>query len=255
MLEVQEQPVVEADAEALFKEARRRERRRRATVAATGVVVAGVLAAIVIVLTAGGVARKASSVPARPSGLSGNAGTVALKQPMALAVSRAGVLYVLDPSRDQILRRLRNGRFAVVAGSGHRGFSGDGGQATKATLRLDRNSAMAVSRHGTLYFTDTGNNRVRAVLPNGKIDTVAGDGHRIPRDVNAPYLTGTRPARRTKLAYLAGLAFGPGGKLYISAQDVVALTPGGKLTYFAGATGPGVSKTTPLWQGARRHRV
>lgn len=249
MLEVQEHPVVEADAEALFKEARRRERRRHATIAATGLAGAGVLATIVILLTAGGAGRKASSVPARPSALSGSAATVALKQPMALALSRVGVLYVLDPSRDQILRRLRNGRFAAVAGSGHQGFSGDGGPATRAALRLDSNSALAVSRDGTLYFTDTGNNRVRAVLPDGKIETVAGDGHRIPRDVNAPYLTGTRPALHTELVDLAGLAFGPGGKLYISAQDVVALLPGGKLTYFAGATGPGVSKTTPLWEG------
>lgn len=249
MLEVQEQPPVGADVEALFKEARRRERRRRATIAALGLVVTGVLAVIVVVLGSGGFSGTLSSAPQRPSGGSGDVATVALKQPMALAVSRAGVLYILDPSRDQIVRRLRDGRFAVVAGSGHEGFSGDGELATRAALRLSSNSAMAVSRDGTLYFTDTGNNRVRAVLPDGKIETIAGDGHRIPRDVNAPYLTGTRPALRAKLDDPAGLAFGPDGKLYISAQDVVTLTPGGKLSYFAGPTRPGLSAASHLWQG------
>jgi sugar lactone lactonase YvrE len=168
---------------------------------------------------------------------------------MALAVSRAGVLYVVDPSRDQILRRLRDGRFAVVAGSGREGFSGDGGPARKAALRLDSNSTAAVSRDGTVYFTDTGNSRVRAVLPDGKIETVAGDGHRVPADVNPPWLTGSRPALRTELEDPAGLAFGPGGKLYISAQDVVALRPPGKLSYFAGPTRSGPSAASHLSQG------
>jgi hypothetical protein len=87
------------------------------------------------------------------------------------------------------------------------------------------------------------------VAPDGRIETVAGDGRQLARNARAPYLTGTRPALHAELVNPAGLAFGPGGRLYISAQDVVALMPGGTLRYFAGPTGPGAGGTPPLWQG------
>jgi hypothetical protein len=248
MLELQEQPAVEPDAETLFKEARRRERQRRAVIAVVGLVVVGAVVACVLLLDGGG-SGKASPEPRRSAGPAAIVATAALKQPMSLAVSRAGVLYIVDPARDQILRRLRDGRFAVVAGNGHVGFSGDGGPATKAALRLSDNSDVAVGASGTIYFADTGNDRVRAVLPDGRIETVAGDGHRVARDVGPPYLTGSRRAVRTELDDPTSLAFGPGGKLYISAQDIVALSNGGTLSYFAGPTSPRFGAEDHLSQG------
>jgi hypothetical protein len=248
MLTVQEQQSVELDAEALFKEARRRERRRRAVGTAVALAVVGVLVATVVVLDRhAGVTKMPSA--AKRSVVPAAATTSALKQPASLAISKAGVLYIVDPGRDQILRRLRNGRFSVVAGSGREGFSGDGGLASKAALRLEDNSNVAVSANGTVFFADTGNDRVRAVLRDGRIETVAGDGRSTPRDANPPYLTGSRPALRTELEDPSSLAFGPGGKLYISAQDVVALSRGGRLSYFAGSTHSGLSGESRLIDG------
>ncbi len=240
-----EQP--DTDVEALIREARRRARRRRARAVLAlalvlGLAVAGL--AITHTLQNSGSATEApqpSSVLGVPS--------VALKQPAALAVSRSGVLYVVDPTRDQILRRLPDGRFAVVAGNGHAGFSGDGGPATHAALRLTGASGIVVGHDGTVYFTDTGNNVVRAVRPDGRIETIAGNGERIPRDVNAPYLTGSRPALSAELQDPSSVAFGPGGKLYIAAQDVVALSRDGSISYFAGPTRPGVSQQGRLIDG------
>jgi hypothetical protein len=248
MLTVQEQPVVELDAEALFKEARRRERRRRAGITAVALAVVGVSVASVLLLDGRAGGRRVPTASKRSVGPAA-APSTAPKQPTSLALSKARVLYIVDPGRDQILRRLRNGRFNVVAGSGRQGFSGDGGPASKAALRLGDDSDIAVSTNGTVFFADTGNNRVRAVLRDGRIETVAGDGRRIRHDANPPYLTSSRPALRAELDDPSGLAFGPGGKLYISAQDVVALSRGGRLSYFAGSTHAGWTAESRLIDG------
>ena len=165
-----------------------------------------------------------------------------LKAPARLAVSASGTLYVVDPARDQILRPRADGRFAVVAGSGREGFSGDGGPATRAALRLGAYSDVIVGAGGTVYFADTGNNRVRAVLPSGWIETVAGDG-RGKVTGTWPPLIGSRPALRAELVNPTGLAFAPNGELYIAAQDIVALSRKGTLSYFVGPTGG--SRSTP----------
>jgi DNA-binding beta-propeller fold protein YncE len=250
MVLVQEQPTVELDAEALFREARRRERLRRASIAAAGLVVAALIIGAVALLNRGAGAGTVGAAK-RLNAPSPSVVTVSLKHPASLAVSSAGVLYIVDPARDQILRRLHDGGFAVVAGSGRQGFSGDGSRATRAALRLTGSSSVAVSASGILYFTDSGNNRVRAVLPDGRIETVAGEARHygIPRTVSAPYLTGSRPALRTDLIDPTGLAFGPGGKLYLAAQDVVALSRRGTLSYFAGSTHAGYSSESRLIDG------
>ena len=247
---VQEQPPAGPDTEALFREARRRERRRRASIAAACLAAAGLIAAVVALMGHGGIGHTAHATShLSPPSTFGAA--VTLKQPAALAVSSTGVLYVVDPARDQILRMLPDGRFAVVAGSGRHGFSGDGGPATRAALRLSAYSGLAVSADGTVYFADSGNNRVRAVLPDGRIVSVAGDARRpgIPRHGHAPYLTGSRPAARADLDDPTGLAFGPGGELYIAAQDIVALSRAGTLSYFAGPTHPGYAPESRLVDG------
>jgi hypothetical protein len=249
MTVVEEHPTFEQDAEALFKEARRRGRRRRAVFSAAGLVVAGLIVACVAVLEGAGGSGTAPRAHRRSPALPAGAATVQLKQPAALAVSRTGVLYVVDPARDQILRRLRDGRFAVVAGSGRKGFSGDGGPAREAALRLDSNSSVAVGADGAVFFTDSGNNRVRAVLPGGRIRTVAGDGQGPSRKRAAPYLTGSRSALHADLVEPGGLAFGPAGKLYIAAQDVVALSREGTLSYFAGPISSRFSAEDHLIQG------
>ena len=245
---VQQDPVVDPDAQALFREARRRERRRRATIAAGVLVFVGALTAVVVARLGAGRPVTGTRARARTPAGGQAAVTVTPRQPTALAVSSTGVLYVVDPARDQILRRLRDGRFAVLAGSGREGFSGDGGPATRAELRLQSGSSVVVSPRGVVYFSDTGNDRVRAVSPNGRIYTVAGSGARIPANRIGPYLTGSRPALRVRLDEPTGLAFGPGGKLYVAAQDIVSLA-NGTVSYFAGPTSRAYSRQDLLLQG------
>jgi hypothetical protein len=228
----------ERDAEALIQEARRLRRRRWTLGIIVTVILVGTGVGLGVGLSAGSPATGRQSKTAPPGTLESSAAPgVVPKAPDALAVASNGDLYVVDSGRDQILRRFANGKFEVVAGTGTRGFSGDGGPAVDAKLDLDlgASSGIAVASNGTVYFSDSGNDRVRAVLENGEIETVAGGGTQaLPTRPGEPV-----PARRVSLGSPAGLTFGPDGGLYIAAHFVVRLTPAGQLAWEAGTNQSG----------------
>jgi streptogramin lyase len=63
---------------------------------------------------------------------------------------------------------------STVAGNGQQGFSGDGGPATAA--KIDNPFGVVRGPDGALYFCEYTGQRIRKVLPDGKIQTVAGNG-------------------------------------------------------------------------------
>ena len=64
---------------------------------------------------------------------------------------------------------------ATVAGTGEKGFAGDGVKATEA--QLDNPFGVIVGPEGDIYFTDTGNHCIRKISrKSGKITTVVGQG-------------------------------------------------------------------------------
>lgn len=148
-------------------------------------------------------------------------------EPGAMLFAR-GRLYVVDDTLNEVLARQPNGHFKVVAGDGRRGFSGDGGPATKA--ELNNPGGIAMSANGTLYIADTGNNRIRAVSRKGTITTVAGDGHQA-------WVANNTAATSAPLADPSSVALGPGGSLLITTfgSGQVLELHGRKLTDIAGA--------------------
>jgi hypothetical protein len=60
---------------------------------------------------------------------------------------------------NNVVRMVDSGVISTVAGNGTRGFSGDGGQATAATLSGPWD--VAVDALGNLFIADTYNNRIR----------------------------------------------------------------------------------------------
>jgi hypothetical protein len=77
-----------------------------------------------------------------------------------IAVDPGGDLFIAD-SGNNVIRKVTSGIITTVAGTGQRGYSGNGGPAIDATL--DNPTGVTISSTAVLYFSDTDNNVVRAV--------------------------------------------------------------------------------------------
>lgn len=97
------------------------------------------------------------------------------------AVDSRGNVYFVQGSEDVVARVGPDPeKQSIVAGTGERGFSGDGGPATAA--KLANPAGLAVDSEGNLFISEFVNNRIRRVDAKTKIiTTVAGNGlpHRI----------------------------------------------------------------------------
>jgi type 1 glutamine amidotransferase/DNA-binding beta-propeller fold protein YncE len=102
--------------------------------------------------------------------------------PHHLLVGPDGALYVADTWNNCVRRiDLRTRLVTRFAGTGAKGFGGDGGPAREAVFNGVFNIAF---RGQTLYVADLNNRRVRAVeLATGIVRTVAGNGSKgVPKD-------------------------------------------------------------------------
>ena len=98
-----------------------------------------------------------------------------LNGPNGIALDLAGNLFIADSSNNAIRRvSYATGIISTVAGTGTAGFSGDGGQATSASLNAPWSMTPIAS--GGFYVADQGNNRLRAVDVHGVITTLVGTG-------------------------------------------------------------------------------
>jgi streptogramin lyase len=124
------------------------------------------------------------------SGDGGPATLARLNEPYELRFDAQGNLFFVE-MQNHIVRRVdaRTKTITTIAGTGHPGFSGDGGPAVKAQLRQPH--SIELDSVGNLYICDIGNNRVRRVdLARGTITTFAGTEKRGPTPDDAP-LAGT----------------------------------------------------------------
>jgi sugar lactone lactonase YvrE len=91
----------------------------------------------------------------------GPAVSARLDTPSDVAVSPNGIVYIADTNNHAVRRIRPDGIIDSVAGTGERGFSGDGSAARDA--RLDRPYGVEVAPNGEVYVADTHNHRVRRV--------------------------------------------------------------------------------------------
>jgi uncharacterized protein (TIGR03437 family) len=164
----------------------------------------------------------------------GAAATAALiSSPYGVALDTSGNLYFSD-SRNNMIRKVgSNGTISRLAGTGVNGFGGDGGNALDAWMALP--TALVVDPSGNVIFSDTLNNRVRKITPDGKIFGVAGTGQ--------PNSNGDgHPATDAAVYAPEGLALDSAGNLYIAetfGHKIRKVAPDGTISTVAGTGLPG----------------
>lgn len=114
----------------------------------------------------------------------GEAATKALlNEPYEVRFDRAGNMLFVE-MKNHLVRKVdkATGVISTIAGTGQEGFSGDGGPATKAQLRIPH--SIALDADDNLYIADIGNHRIRKVdAKTGLISTYAGTGEKVlPKD-------------------------------------------------------------------------
>jgi DNA-binding beta-propeller fold protein YncE len=113
------------------------------------------------------------------SGDDGPAADARLNNPFDVAFDLSGNLFLSD-TFNHCVRRVdaKTGRITTVAGTGSKGFSGDGGPATKA--QMNEPYGIVLDKAANLYITDRLNRRIRRVDGrSGAITTVAGNGSHV----------------------------------------------------------------------------
>ena len=129
-----------------------------------------------------------------------------------VAVDGAGNVFVADYENHRIRRIDPQGVITTFAGSGIRGYAGDGGPATAA--HLDSPMGVAVDGAGNVFVADYENHRIRRIDPQGVITTFAGSGIR-------GYAGDGGPATAAHLRWPRRMAVDGAGNVYVTGTSTI----------------------------------
>jgi hypothetical protein len=151
-----------------------------------------------------------------------------------VAQDATGALYIADSVNNRVRKVVHPTTAGVdtittFAGTGTVGNSGDGGQATAATL--SNPTAVEFDNAGNLYIADTNNNKIREVLTSGVIKTFAGNG-------TCGSKWGDKgPATKGELCHPTGVVADGSGHVFIadSGHNAIRMVnPSGSIVTYAG---------------------
>jgi uncharacterized protein (TIGR03437 family) len=158
---------------------------------------------------------------------------VSIGDPPRVAVDSSGNTYF--GSLDSVFEVDRLGTLIRIAGTGRRGYSGDGGSAVNAQMAAP--NGIAVDAGGNTYVAEEANHVIRKISAAGLISTYAGTG--------APGFSGDGgQAINAQLNAPNGLALDSAGNLYIADKNnnrIRVVAPDGHISSFAGNGFPGYS--------------
>ncbi|MGD1045724.1 MAG: Ig-like domain-containing protein [Bacteroidota bacterium] len=156
----------------------------------------------------------------------GQATQASFYNPTSISFDGNGNCYVFDGGNFRIRKIAPDGIVTTVAGSGVRGFSGDGEPATLANISGGMTptpwgtndygmTAMKVGKDGTIYFCD-GDEHIRKVTPDGIIHTIAGTGYPYSGNYGDGGL-----AINALVGWTYSLALGKDGTIFFASEQVV----------------------------------
>ncbi len=175
----------------------------------------------------------------------GDARVASFNHPTSLSFDNDGNILLAAWHNSRVERiEVATNALTFLAGDGTRSFGGDEGVATAAILDLP--SSVVQDESGTIYLSDSANQRIRTITPDGIMHTIAGDGVAgyfgdgglaIDAQLNNSQGQAAAPSGR--------IVIGPGGQLYIADTlnqriRVIDLATG-MIDTFAGNGTPGAS--------------
>jgi trimeric autotransporter adhesin len=168
-----------------------------------------------------------------------------------IAISDGGTVFVADSFLNRIYRIERNSLIPVAGNGdlsfgalpGQLRFSGDGGQAIQA--QLDNPQGLAIDSSGSLFVSDSMNQRIRKISSDGIISTIAGTG-------NIGFGGDGGPALLARFSHPAAVSIDKLGNLYVAdrennrirkiilASGVITTIAGNGVKGFSGDGGPAI---------------
>ena len=180
-------------------------------------------------VTPGGVVTTIAGFAGHSGSADGAGSAARFDHPHGIAVDPAGNLFVTDNYNCNIRKVTPDGVVTTIAGlAGHRG-SADG---IGSAARFDGPEGIAVDADGSLFVSDTENNTIRKVTPDGTVTTfagLAGDSGRAD---------GLGSAARFN--YPEGIVIDAGGSLFVADHfngAIRKVTPEGVVTTVSGLAG------------------
>jgi sugar lactone lactonase YvrE len=179
-----------------------------------------------------------STIAGSSPGFSGDGGPAINAQmlPRGIAIAPNGDIYIAEMANNRIRKiTVSTGVITTIAGTGIAGFSGDGGAAISANLSSPTN--LIVNNSGEIYFSDSGNARIRKISATGIISTIAGTG-------TSGFFGDGGAATSARLDNPKGLAYDEAGNLYIADYNnhrIRKVNSDGIISTVAGTSGFGFS--------------
>ena len=144
-------------------------------------------------------------------------------QPKGVAVHVDGSIYVADSRNNRIRRIAPDGSVTTVAGGGPPATEGNWGDfrdGPASEARFRGPSALAFDEEGNLLISDTENNRIRSLSPDGEVSTVAG-GSRVSAPDSGVGNPGTRdgPGHHAYVGLPGGIAVDDAGNIFFTESN------------------------------------
>ena len=164
----------------------------------------------VVDLRTGTIATFAGTGVGRDDGDGGPADKAGVFGARAVAFAPDGSLYVME-RQGSCIRRIQDGIIYTVAGTGARGYEGDGNDARQAVF--DAPKEMAVAPNGDIFVVDTENHAIRLIdAATWVVRTIAGTGTAGPGGDGGP-------AERAGLSRPHGAVVAPDGSVYVGDSE------------------------------------
>jgi len=177
-------------------------------------------------ITAGGLVTTLAGLAGNSGSVDGSAAVARFNIPQAVAVDSSGNLFVADAGNHTVRKIAPDGTVSTLAGLAGSSGSNEG---TGSAARFNVPIGVAVDSSHAIYVSDSGNQTVRKVTPDGVVTTVAG----LAGNAGSTDASGSA----ARFYYPSGIALDASGTLYVSDSWNHALrkvVPGGLVSTWAG---------------------